>query len=205
MPYHLVFQKLKRREEKRRCWSLGCSSSEFKDSGFWKQGEKKNLLKWSCWMEPFTVYWLLTWFESRTKGFLAPYSMDPLRWLSANCKRNKTWISHPRHPPLLYLFNSHFNDFILLLVVFWILIGEENVKLSAFQFLSKQKLKEKYGWNMGWRTGRFLQSLHFLTFKYGSIQLNRVLWTWTKSSWADPSLTQKFKPIISYHTVPRSR
>lgn len=155
VPYHLVLQKLKRREEKRRCWSLGCSSSEFKDSGFWKQGEKKSSEVITL---NETLHFIDYWFESRMKGFLSPYSMDPLRWLSANFKWNKTWISRPRHPPLLYLFSSHFNDFILLLVVFQILIGEEYLKLSAFQFLSKQKLKEKYGWDMGWRTGRFPQS-----------------------------------------------
>lgn len=161
MPYHLVLQKLKRREEKRRCWSLGCSSSEFKDSGFWKQGGKK--IFWGDHVEWNPLLFIDYWFESRMKGFLAPYSMDPLRWLSANFKWNKTWISRPHHPPL-YLFSSHFNDFILLLVVFQILIGEENLKLSAFQFLSKQKLKENYGWDMGWRTGRFLQSSRFSNF-----------------------------------------
>ena len=35
-----------------------------------------------------------------------------------------------------------------------------------------------------WAEGQVDSSslLDFLTFKYGSIQLNRVLWTWTKRS-----------------------
>lgn len=204
-PYHLVLQKLKRREEKRRCWSLGCSSSEFKDSGFWKQGGKKifwgDHVEWNPSL--FIDYWLALNPEWKDFWLLTLWiTWDDFQLILNEIRHGSlTLITLP----LLYLFNSHFNDFILLLVVFQILIGEENLKLSAFQFLSKQKLKEKYGWNTGWKTGRFLQSLDFLTFKYGSVQLNRVLWAWTKSSWTDPSLTKKFKSTISYHTVPRSR
>ena len=43
----------------------------------------------------------------------------------------------PSSPSLLYLFSSHFNNFILLLVVFQILIGEENLKLLSNSYQNK--------------------------------------------------------------------
>lgn len=139
VPYHLVLQKLKRREEKRRCWSLGCSSSEFKDSGFWKQGEKK--IFWGDHVEWNPLLFTDYWFESRMKGFLAPYSMDPLRWLSANFKWNKTWISRPRHPP----YSIFLVRILMTLYCFWLYSRFllERKTSSCFPILIKTKVKRK--------------------------------------------------------------
>lgn len=57
---HLILQKHKKREEKRKCGSVGRSSSEFKDWGFYKQGKQKSseLITLNG-----TLHYLLSWLD----------------------------------------------------------------------------------------------------------------------------------------------
>ena len=171
-----ILQKHKKSKEKRGCWSELVQSSKTQSFTSKQKKKKSEMIKLNGIIHSLLI---LAWLNLELKGFW------PLM----------LWT--PQNDPQLILNETVFLITLLSSIIFICISMTSGCIPGSFwrrkpqnfciQFLSKQQLNEKYAWNTAWRIGSPCSLIDFLTFTYGSSQTNRVLCTWTKSSWADSS------------------